>query len=257
MTILLLKLTVSPLVILLASLLARRFGPAVGGWLIGLPVTAGPVALFLALQHGTGFSARVAAGFVAGVSAQAAFVAGYAFCARRGSSRGTALIAGTGCFAATGAVLELAHFTLPLLLVCALASLILGLRFVPAGSVRALPRPTGTNLALRMGAATGMVLLVTAVASHLGAGPSGVATTFPLLSTILALSIHRADSLAAVAVYRGLLLGLFALTGFATTLALLVSRVPLAAAFAVALFLTISIQARSLQSLRKVSPSHL
>ena len=60
-----------------------------------------------------------------------------------------------------------------------------------------------------------MVLLITAVASHLGAGPSGVATTFPLLSTILALSVHRADPLAAVAVYRGLLLGLFALTGFA------------------------------------------
>jgi hypothetical protein len=256
-TILLLKLTVSPLVILLASLLARRFGPAVGGWLIGLPVTAGPVALFLALQHGTGFSARAATGFVAGVSAQAAFVAGYAFFARRGSSRERALIAGTACFGATGAVLEAAHFRLPLLFVFALASLILGLKLLPARSVGVLPRPTRTNLVLRMVAATGMVLLITAVASHLGAGPSGVATTFPLLSTILALSVHRADSLAAVAVYRGLLLGLFALTGFATTLALLLSRVPLAAAFAVALCLTISIQARSLQSLRKVSTFRL
>jgi len=95
MTVLLLKLTLSPTIIAVASLLTRRFGPTVGGWLIGLPVTAGPVALFLALDHGANFAARVSTGFVAGVSGQAAFVLGYVALARRGAPWMTALLAGT------------------------------------------------------------------------------------------------------------------------------------------------------------------
>jgi hypothetical protein len=179
-------------------------------------------------------------------------VLGYVAIVRRTSSRTAALAAGSASFATVGLALEAGGLSLPLLLTCAVASLILGLRFVPKVGPTALPRPTNLNLVVRMAAATGMVLLITAVASRLGPGLSGVATTFPLLSTILALSVHRSDRFAAVAVYRGLLLGLFALTGFATALALLLSRVPLSAAFALALVLTISIQARSLQSLRKV-----
>src|SRR5207249_5299011 len=56
-----------------------------GGWLIGLPVTAGPVLLFLALAHGAGFAEHVAVGLVAGVAAQAAFVLGYAAACRHGA----------------------------------------------------------------------------------------------------------------------------------------------------------------------------
>jgi hypothetical protein len=48
-------------VIALATFTARRFGPAVCGWLIGLPLTCGPVALFLALEHGPGVGVRVPA----------------------------------------------------------------------------------------------------------------------------------------------------------------------------------------------------
>src|SRR5215218_6073961 len=36
---------------LLASLAVRRWGDAIGGWLVGLPLTSGPVAAFLAIQY--------------------------------------------------------------------------------------------------------------------------------------------------------------------------------------------------------------
>ncbi len=107
-----------------------------------------------------------------------------------------------------------------------------------------------------MVAATGLVLTITTFASALGPGLSGLATTFPLLSTILALSVHRADPHAAVDVYRGLLMGLFALAGFAATLALVLSRLPLAAAFTLAVVLTLSIQLGSLRTLRRDSGLH-
>jgi hypothetical protein len=93
-SLLLLKLTITPAVIAFATLAARRFGPAVGGWLIGLPFTCGPVALFVALEHGPGFASKVATGFVAGITAQAAFVLGYVAVAARGGRWQVSLAAG-------------------------------------------------------------------------------------------------------------------------------------------------------------------
>jgi hypothetical protein len=73
-----------------------------------------------------------------------------------------------------------------------------------------------------------------------------------LISTLLAVSVHRAAGAgAAVAVYRGLLAGLVALTGFACTLVLVPSRMPIAGAFALALVLTLSIQLGSLPLARR------
>ena len=74
---LLLKLVLTPLLIGLVSLAGRRWGPAVSGWLVGLPLTSGPVALFLALDQGTAFAARAAVGILAGAVAQVAFCWAY------------------------------------------------------------------------------------------------------------------------------------------------------------------------------------
>jgi hypothetical protein len=43
------KLVATPLLIQPASLAGRRWGPAIGGWLVGLPLTSGPIAFFLAI----------------------------------------------------------------------------------------------------------------------------------------------------------------------------------------------------------------
>ena len=51
----------------------RRWGPAVGGWLAGLPLTSGPVSLILALEQGPEFTARAALGTLFGLISLAAF----------------------------------------------------------------------------------------------------------------------------------------------------------------------------------------
>ncbi len=253
MALLLLKLTITPTVIALATLAARRFGPAVGGWLIGLPFTCGPVALFLVLEHGPSFTSRVATGFVAGVTAQAAFVLGYVAVASRGGRWPAALAAGTASFAATGAVLDSLAPSLFLLAGCALAVLVVGLRIVRPGTAL-VSRSARWELPARMALATGLVLAITEFAATLGPGVSGTVTTYPLISTLLAVSVHRAAGAgAAIAVYRGLLAGLFALMGFACTLVLVLSRVPIADAFALALVLTLTIQLGSLPLARRAS----
>jgi hypothetical protein len=251
MALLLLKLTITPVVIALATLAARRFGPAVGGWLIGLPFTCGPVALFVALEHGPAFASKVATGFVAGVTAQTAFVLGYVAVAARGGRWQPALVAGTASFAIAGAALDSLGPSLGILALCALAVLVVGLRVVPAGDP-AIGAATRYELPLRMVLATGLVLAITAFAATLGPGISGTVTTYPLISSLLAVSVHRAAGPgAAVAVYRGLLAGLFALMGFACTLVVVLARVPLADAFGLALALTLSIQLGSLPFARR------
>src|SRR5437879_3357737 len=60
MDILIFKLVAAPLLIGAASLAARRWGETVSGWLIGLPLTSGPVCFFLAVEQGSGFAAAAA-----------------------------------------------------------------------------------------------------------------------------------------------------------------------------------------------------
>jgi len=248
--ILALKLTLTPGAIAAATLAARRFGPAVGGWLIGLPVTAGPVVLFLALAHGTRFAEKATTGLVAGVAAQAAFALGYSAAARRGWP--AAVAAGTAAFALTGSALVLPGLDLGLVAVCSLAFVAVGLLGLPAAVLPPAAASRRHDLPLRIALATSLLLLITTFASTFGAGLSGLVTTYRLLSTLLAVFAHRTDGPdAAVAVYRGLLVGLFALMGFACTLSLVLTRLPLAGAFAIALALTAAIQAGSFRAVRR------
>ena len=56
-----LKLVATPALIGTATLVGRRWGQSIGGWLVGLPLTTGPVAFFIALMvlpvitHSNGF----------------------------------------------------------------------------------------------------------------------------------------------------------------------------------------------------------
>ena len=83
MIILLFKLLATPALILIATLVSRRFGQATGGWLVGLPLTSGPIAVFLAIEHGPRFSQLAAAGSLEGTVGQAFFATAYAGLARR------------------------------------------------------------------------------------------------------------------------------------------------------------------------------
>ena len=50
MDLLALKLTFAPILLAAATLAVRRWGEIVGGLLVGLPLTSGPISVFLALE---------------------------------------------------------------------------------------------------------------------------------------------------------------------------------------------------------------
>src|SRR6202162_5346542 len=85
LTMLLLKLILTPLLLGGVTLAGRKFGPTVSGWLVGLPLTSGPVAFFLALEQGTTFAAHAALGTMLGVISLATFCLAYCWLSLRAS----------------------------------------------------------------------------------------------------------------------------------------------------------------------------
>src|SRR5512140_2913983 len=133
MNLLLLKVIVTPALIGTASLAGRRWGHSISGWLIALPLTTGPITLFLALSHGPAFAATSAAGTLAGGISQAAFVTAYSQLAWHWKWPAT-LAAAVLSFAAITVVLQQLAF--PLIPLCAVVFLVFIL------VLRALPRQT-------------------------------------------------------------------------------------------------------------------
>lgn len=78
-----LKLTLAPLLVAGATLAAQRWGPSVGGLLLGLPLTTGPIFLLLAIDQGPHFAAAATVGILFGLVGLAAFAVAYAAASSR------------------------------------------------------------------------------------------------------------------------------------------------------------------------------
>src|SRR5512141_2731996 len=73
----------APLIIGSASLAGRRWGSAVSGWLVGMPLTTGPVVFFVALSHDAAFAERAALGVLSGGFSLVIYAVSYAWLATR------------------------------------------------------------------------------------------------------------------------------------------------------------------------------
>jgi hypothetical protein len=246
-----LKLVVTPALIGAATLAGRRWGQAVGGWLVGLPLTTGPVAFFIALEHGEPFAAAAALGSLGGAAAEAAFCVAYGWLALR-VRWPLAVVAGSAAFAALAWALQgLPAGPWPVFGL-ALGALVLALRLMPASGPAPAPNPPPRwDLPARMVLATAVVLVITALAPRLGARVSGVLATYPLFAAILtAFAHHLQGAGAAVSVLRGLLFGLFAFASFCLVLAVSLVHLGIAGAFGAAIVAALLVQALSLWRLR-------
>lgn len=246
---LVLKIVVTPLLIGAASLAGRRWGPAVSGWLVGLPLTSGPITFFLALSHGASFAAAAASGVLAGTISQAAFCLAYAHVGRHFGWL-PSLLAGCAGFGVATIILQ--RVTLPLvpLFLVVVAALVVTLLLLPRGAKDVAGKPAappGWDLPARMIVATVFVVALTEGAAALGPHLTGLLAPFPLYASILAVFAHRGQGAgAAVRVLRGLQVGLFGFASFFLILGLLLERAGVAAAFGVAIAVALAVQGASL-----------
>ena len=226
------KLVLVPALIAAITLAGARFGARVAGALTGLPVVAGPIALFLALEQGAPFAARSAAATLAGEASLAAFCVLYARSAVR-APWWTSVAVGWLGFAAGTLVLDRVDLGLPGAFATAAAMPAVMLACIPRPrTAAALGRSGGNSIGLRMLAGVALMLVLTAIAHALGPRLSGLLTVFPIATTVLAVFSHRdAGAAFAAQLLRGLALGLYSLTAFFTTLALVLEPWGTAPAF--------------------------
>ncbi len=231
-----LKLALTPGIIAAVTYAGKRWGALVAGWLSAFPVISGPILLFLALEHGTTFAGNAAMGSFSGVLAFVTFYLAYAWSATRFSwpiSLTLSLLAYTLSACLLLAWFPPLHLALPIIL----AVLWLSPRLFPATHPQ---ESTATShpheLAYRMFAAIILVLAVTWAASTIGARASGIAATFPVMGSILAVFSHRAQGTNyVVRLLRGMVFGLYSFTAFCIALHLTLPNHSMAWAFLVSL----------------------
>jgi hypothetical protein len=223
MNVLVLKLVLAPFIIGSASLAGRKWGHAVSGWIVGMPLTSGPVIFFVALSHNVTFAANAALGVISGGLSLVAYALTYAWLATRFRWY-VALTGGFLVFAVSTTFLQ--NVTLPLIPVFLAVSsaIVLGLRLMPDDVVEeGDARPGQWDIPSRILIGTSFILLLTGSASFIGPRLTGLLTTIPIYVTILAIFAHRHQGPAAAAhVLRGLLYGMFAFVGFFITLNLFI-----------------------------------
>ena len=251
MSLIFFKLVLPPVLILLASLAGRRWGDAVGGWLVGLPLTSGPVAAFLAIEYGAEFAATATNGSLVGTAAQAFFSLGYALAAHRGW--GIALAIGSATYAATGFLMQampLPHWGF---FVLALAALAAAAKLIPHRDLmRSTVVPAWWDLPARMMVVTMLVVTITVAASFVGAKVAGVLASFPIFGAILTVFAHRAGgAITAIQVLRGMVLALYGFATFFFVLGLLLVNVGIVPAFITAIASTLIVQAVALRFIRR------
>jgi hypothetical protein len=236
----LLKLALVPLVVWLASVAGRRWGHAATGWISGLPLIAGPISVFLALDQGVQFAADAAAATlqVTGAAALHCFV--FAHASRRFGWLASLLL-GWASFVAGAALLG--AVPMPPFAGAGVTAAALGLMLAKLPAVERAPGPVpipNSELVVRVTAALAIAAAVTLGASLFGPRISGILLAFPITGSVLpafALALHGSD--ATVRLLAGFLSGLFAFAVFhlvvATALPALGALVGFPVAFAAGL----------------------
>jgi len=244
----LLKLVLVPLLIGIMTLVARRWGPALAGWLSGFPVFAGPVLLIIALEQGVPFTTVAAGGALGAVLGNALFCVVYAWASTR-YGWWLCLIVGYSAYALIEIIILRVGLPNPILYVLTVCLLWGAVRVFPKARLvlRAAP-PLWPELPIRMVSSGVLVVAITVSAASLGPQISGLLSAVPLLATILAVfSQVTLGHGAAIQLLRGMVSGFYALATFCFVLTFSLAQWGIALGFTAALLGAVLAQAISLK----------
>ncbi len=252
LALILLKLALAPILIAFVTLVGRRWGPGIGGWLMGFPLTSGPVSILLLLEYGRAFAAHAAAGNLGGQASVCVFCLAYALTAQFADWPVCAAVS-IGAFLGSVALWNAASLplwpTVGVFLVIALAVIGLMPRQKAAVSTSSSPR---WDLTARMIAAGAFVLLLTTFANSLGPQVSGLLSPFPIFGvTITAFTHHQQGKGGAVSVVRGIAWGSFAFNIFFLVVALLLPVWPAVPVYLAAAAAAVLVNSISLRLMRR------
>ncbi|MBO9532571.1 MAG: hypothetical protein J7513_06340 [Solirubrobacteraceae bacterium] len=245
MAVLLCKLALAPTFVVLVSVIARRFGPRIGGVVGGLPVVAGPILLVLALQRDDAFAAEAARLSVLALAGLSAFVVIAARAPAAWHACGAVLV-GWAAFLAIGALVTMLDLPLAAAAIASAAVFAAGLHW----GIPAVPHVTSAasrpphDLLLRAVTAMVMVVAVTSASGALGPAWSGVLAPFPTVTSVLAgFSLAHDPRPTTQRLLRSMLIGFFSFAAFLATIAATLEPWGTVPAFLAALAVTAAMQA--------------
>lgn len=225
MGIFILKLVLTPVLIAAVTLVARRWGPIIGGWMLGLPLTSGPVSVFLLAEQGPGFAAAAACSSILATLSMVAFSLAYARAAGKFPWPRAVCLA----LAANISVMFLITRITPdpvaaTVIVALIVAVILSREGTTVAEVVILPAPWW-DIPFRMVTATSIVMGVTVVSPYLGPTLSGTISTLPVFIAVMSVFAHKMSGPAnAIQLERGVITGAFSFAAFFLVVALTVEK---------------------------------
>jgi hypothetical protein len=212
---LLFKILLVPTIIALISLAGRYWGASISGLLGGLPIIAGPILVFLAIDHGDTFAESSAQAALCGVISIGIFCLAYAVASQRFGILSSTIFGLIGFSLGTGFFLVFQFSLVPTFGLVILV-LITFLRVFPSYSLNESAYQTSIqDILIRMFAAACLVLLITGASQALGPRLSGLLAPFPVAGTILAGFTHsNCGADATRRLLDGFLKGLFGMAVF-------------------------------------------
>jgi hypothetical protein len=248
------KMAVTAGFVVAATVTAERAGPVIGGMVATLPISAGPVYIFLAMDHDTNFIAQSAVASLVINAANGTYATVYTLLAQK-RSLAVSLLGAFVIWLVCVAVLRTVDWSFASALI--MNAVVLGVCMALTRDMRHVRMPAfharPADLLLRAAMVTVLVGVVVTFSFQLGAIGSGALAVFPVVLTSIVLMHPRAGGKAAAAVLANAPLGLL---GFACACAVLhLSAAPFGAAAGLALALLTSLGWSALMMLLHRAPA--
>ena len=237
---LIVRMAVTAAFLLAATVTAERAGPLIGGLVATLPISAGPIYIFLAIDHGAHFVGASAIGSLVGNAINVVFALTYALLAQKRSLA----VSLSGAFVLwIGLTWLTNHTTWSLPVAIALNAVVLAVALWLTASLRHIKSPQVRarwhDLVMRAAMVALLVGVVVTLSYHISPAASGNLAVFPIvLSSIIFILHRRVGGPATAAVMANAIIGL---SGFGLACIVLnLTAEPLGAALALSLTLAVS-----------------
>jgi hypothetical protein len=191
MTLFLLKLAVTPTLLVLISILQQRLGHRVGGIFTGLPVSFGIISCFVAIEQGQVYVQHSTGAMMMGMVAFVFFCITYLECAKKHGGLFSICVS-LAVYLAVAIPLSLMPLPLPMQFTLALLFPLAGFYYLKKQvhhKIAAAIKPP--SLGLRAGASVAFLLLVTFLAYMLPPIWLGILAILPIVTSIMLVFSHR------------------------------------------------------------------
>lgn len=241
--ILLLKIFLAPVIIIICSLVLKKYGHSAAGVLIGMPLTSGPLSFILTIQNGKTFVADFANGVQLGVVSVSLFCLIYVWSSQHFHWFICLLSGFIVYFFSTFICNKIALPIYLSFLISVIITFLVLQVFPPLNKVETITTLHQPDILLRVFLAVLIIFIISYLAIELGPQLSGIISAFPVYSGLFTATAHvHYGPEAAKRMMFGILLGCFSFSMFFLVLGILINTTAIAISYLLAIFFAIVIQ---------------